>query len=231
MDNFCLKFHRGPFPNSSSSYLLLISISLSSCLSLVTTTSTILNNSASLFVLSLQILFHAFDFFHNNSHCVHLGGDFGLEMSRVSFELCPPSHPAGCCHRDIVLPCHALPCHLSRLSVMVRFKTAVVFLIFESLLLFYEKNTRTKESDDCSHSSLLSSLSSSSTEGKGSKLTLFIHPSISLFTLHFSVRSVQDRSHRCQRERSRCVLSSKRPRYCTRNRHVDNLVVLFRFQV
>ena len=168
----------------------------------VTAISTIFYNSASLFVLSRQHLFHVFDFSFTAvptaSAEISLHFPFGLEMSHVSCELCPPSPPAGCCHRDIVFPYHSLPCHLCLFSVMARFKTAVVFLTFDCLPILWEEHEDEREtrcmvseskdaasSDDCSHSSLLSSLSSSSSEGQGPKLPLFIHPSISLFTLHF----------------------------------------------
>ena len=81
-------------------------------------------------------------------------------------------------------------------------------------------------SDDCSHSSLLSSLSSSSSEGQGPKLPRFIHPSISLFTPHFlcvlcRIVATDPNMHVLG------VLSTEWPRYCAHNRHVDNLVVLF----
>ena len=87
--------------------------------------STIFYSSDSLFALS--------------SAEIPLHFPWGWEFFHVSCELCPPSSPAGCCHRDFVFPYHSLPCHLSRFSVMSRFKTAVVFFTFDCPLLLGEK--------------------------------------------------------------------------------------------
>ena len=80
---------------------------------------------------------------------------------------------------------------------MARFETAV-FYTFDNLSLSggeyeEERDTRCMVSelkeaeacDDSSHSTLHSSVSSSSTKGKSSRLLLITHPSISLFTHHF----------------------------------------------
>ena len=83
------------------------------------------------------------------------------------------SHLAGCCQRDFVLPYHSLLCHLSHFSVVARFKTAVAFFTFDSLLLLGEEHEEERDtrcmvsaskeavaSDGCNHSSLHSSLPS-----------------------------------------------------------------------
>ena len=104
-------------------------------------------------------------------------------------------HPVLAVAIATVLPYHSLLCHLSRFAVMALFRTSVVFFTFDSLPLFLEEHEEGREtrfmvskltdavsSDSCSHSSLHSSLSSSSAKGRSSRLPFIIHPSISMFT-------------------------------------------------
>ena len=126
----------------------------------------------------------------------------GLASSHVSWELCPPSPPAGCCHRVFVFPYQSLLRHLSLVSVMARFRTAVVFSTLDSLFLLWNEHEAEREtlcivselkeatsSDVGNHSS---SSSSSPSEDEGSRLPLF-HPSFHLFV--HSPLSVLDRCH------------------------------------
>ena len=114
----------------------------------------------------------------------------------MSTELCLPLLPAGCCHLVFVVPNHSLVLHLSRFSVMARFRTASVFSTLDSLFLLWCEHEDDRDtlcsvpefkgaaaSDVTDHSLLLSSSSPSEEEGVKNSLTL--HPFISLLILLF----------------------------------------------
>ena len=90
------------------------------------------------FRLSLHTFLTTFDprtclLFRSGPHCV--------DLSRDLFSTClPPSSRAGWCRRDFAFPCHSLFCHLSRFSVMARFKTALFFFTVDSLSRFGEEH-------------------------------------------------------------------------------------------
>ena len=81
-----------------------------------------------------------------------------------------------------------------------------------------------EESDGSSHSSLRSSLSSSSAKGRSSRLPLIFPSPSSLPT--FCVFCVGLLS-----QMPTCTISVCAPLQMVSNRHVDNLVVLFNFQI
>ena len=81
-----------------------------------------------------------FIFFHSASSTVksaetsvHFPSSFAC--FQASTELCPPLLPAVCCHVVFVERYHSLLIHLSFFSVMVFFKTAVVFSTLDLFLL------------------------------------------------------------------------------------------------
>ena len=129
---------------------------------------------------------------------------------------------------------------------MAHFKSAAVFLTFDNLSFFLNKSEEHEEerdtrcmvpelgdavaSDGSSHSSLHSSLSSSSAKGRSSRLPQIIHPShlpCLLSTLCVFCAPLPQLQH----ARSRFVLSTKCFRNCVHNRNLDNLVMLFNFQI
>ena len=121
-----------------------LSPSLSSSFSSVAALSCIVCKSASLFALSLPLLFHVISFTiawiasYSAETSFHL--PFGFACSRASGELCPPPLLAGCCHLVFVVPCHSLLFHLSLFSVIAFFRTAVVFSTLDSLLLLWDEH-------------------------------------------------------------------------------------------
>ena len=136
---------------TSTSWFWILQRYLSSCFSSVAALSKIVKSSASLFELSLPPLCQMFFFSFTDalgastSDVTSFHFPFGFAWSHVSWELCPPLLPAGCCHRVFVVPYQSLLFHLSFFSVTARFRTAVVFLTIDSLCLLWDAHEDERE--------------------------------------------------------------------------------------
>ena len=122
-----------------------LSLSLSSFFSSAAALSSIVYKSASLFALSLPLLFHVIFFSFTSALIASYSAEtsfhlpFGFACSHATWELYNPLHPAGCCHLVFVVSYQSLLFHLSLFSVMAFFSTAVVFLTLDSLFLFQDE--------------------------------------------------------------------------------------------
>ena len=198
-------------------------------------------NSVSLFVLSLQLLFHVLDFSFTMVTTTSISAEISLhfplwlrDVPRVVRTLTSVNRgcllPSGLCSS---VPFFALPSF--SLLGHGTFRNCCCLFHFRQSTRFRRRARRKRDtrcmdydlkeamaSDGSNHSSQHSSLSSSSIVGKSSRFPLFIHRAISLFTPH-SLGVL------CKTFASRCVLPSKGSRDLARNRHISSFVVLFVF--